>query len=169
MTNRICVAALAGAFGVRGEAKLKCFTDDPAAVGDYGPLQSEDGKRNFTVKLTRPVKGGYAARISGIETREEAEALKGTRLYADRAALPVPDDDEFYYADLLGLRVETADGTVLGKIKAVQDFGAGDVIEYLPEGGGESLYLPFTREAVPVVDVAGGRIVADLPVEEDEA
>ena len=163
----ICVGAIAGAFGVRGEAKIKCFTDDPAAIGDYGPLATEDGKRQFTLKLTRQIKGGYAARLSGVETREDAEALKGTRLYADRSSLPEPDEEEFYYADLLGLRIETADGTVIGKIKAVQDFGAGDVIEYLPEGGGESLYLPFTREAVPTVDVAGGRIVAELPEEVD--
>lgn len=167
MSNRVCVAAIAGAFGVRGEAKLKTFTDDPAAVGDYGALQTEDGQRSFKIKLTRPVKGGYAARLSGVATREDAEALKGTRLYADRAALPDPEEDEFYYADLLGLRIESEDGTVIGKIKAVQDFGAGDVIEYLPEGGGESRFLPFTREVVPSVDVAGGRIVAELPPEEE--
>jgi len=166
--DRICVGAISGAFGVRGEAKIKCFTDDPAAVGDYGPLHTEDGKRTFKLKLTRPVKGGYAARLSEVETREDAEALKGTRLYAERSALPPPDDEEFYYADLLGLRVEMADGTVLGKVKAVQDFGAGDVIEYLPAGGGESLYLPFTREVVPTVDVAGGRVVVELPGEESD-
>lgn len=150
---------------MRGEAKIKCFTDDPAAVGQYGPLATEDGKRQFTLKLTRQIKGGYAARLTGVETREDAEALKGTRLYADRSALPEPDEEEFYYSDLLGLRVETADGTVLGKIKSVQDFGAGDVIEYLPEEGGETRYLSFTLEIVPTVDVAGGRIVAVLPEE----
>ena len=166
--DHVCVGAIAGAFGVRGEAKIKCFTDDPSAVGNYGPLHTEDGKRNFKIKLNRPIKGGYAARLSGVETREDAEALKGTRLYADRSALPEPDEEEFYYADLLGLRIETADGTVLGKIKAVQDFGAGDVIEYMPAGGGESLYLPFTREVVPTVDVAGGRIIAVPPIEDEE-
>jgi len=166
--KHICVGAIAGAFGVRGEAKIKCFTDDPSAVADYGPLHTEDGKRHFKLKLTRPIKGGYAARLTGVETREDAESLKGTRLYADRSALPEPDEEEFYYADLLGLAVETADGTVLGKIKAVQDFGAGDVIEYMPVGGGESLYLPFTREVVPTVDVAGGKVIADPPVEVDE-
>ena len=112
--DHVCVGAIAGAFGVRGETKIKCFTDDPSAVGDYGPLHTEDGKRDFKIKLTRPIKGGYAARLSGVETREDAEALKGTRLYADRSALPEPDEEEFYYADLLGLRIETADGTVLG-------------------------------------------------------
>jgi len=166
--RHVCVGAIAGAFGVRGEAKIKCFTDDPAAVGDYGSLHTEDGKRQFKLKLTRTIKGGYAARLSGVETREDAEALKGTRLYADRSALPEPDEEEFYYADLLGLNVEIADGTVLGKIKAVQDFGAGDVIEYMPAGGGESQYLAFTREVVPTVDVAGGRIIAAPPMEDDK-
>ncbi len=168
MIDRVCVGAIAGAFGVRGEAKLKCFTGDPAAIGEYGPLATEDGKRLFTAKLTRQIKGGYAARLTGVETREEAEALKGTRLYADRSAMPEPDEEEFYYADLLGLRIEATDGTVLGKIKAIQDFGAGDVIEYLPEGGGESLYLAFTRDVVPTVDVTGGRIVAQPPEEVEE-
>ena len=163
----ICVGAIAGAFGVRGEAKIKCFTDNPRAIGDYGPLATEDGKRQFTLKLTRQIKGGYAAHLSGVETREDAEALKGTRLYADRSALPEPDEEEFYYTDLLGLRVETSDGTVIGKIKSVQDFGAGDVIEYVPEGGGETRYLAFTLDVVPTVDVAGGRIVAELPDEID--
>ncbi|MCL4145440.1 UNVERIFIED_CONTAM: hypothetical protein GTU68_042020 [Idotea baltica] len=167
MTKHVCVGAIAGAFGVRGEAKIKCFTDDPAAVGAYGPLHTEDGKREFTLKLTRPVKGGYAARLSGVETREDAEALKGTRLYADRTAMPEPDEEEFYYTDLLGLAIETEDGTVLGKIKAVQDFGAGDVIEYTPKGGGESLYLPFTREIIPTVNVADGKVIAVPPVEDE--
>jgi 16S rRNA processing protein RimM len=167
MPDKICVGAIAGAFGVRGEAKIKCFTDDPAAIGDYGPLATEDGTRQFTLKLTRQIKGGYAAHLSDVATREDAEALKGTRLYAERSALPEPDEEEFYYTDLLGLRIETADGTLIGEIKAVQDFGAGDVIEYVPEGGGETLYLPFTLEVVPTVDLAGGRIVAELPEEVD--
>jgi len=168
-SKRICVGAIAGAFGVRGEAKIKCFTDDPGAVGDYGPLHTEDGKRTFTLKLTRQIKGGFAARLTGVDMREDAEALKGTRLYADRSAMPEPDEEEFYYADLLGLRIETADGSLLGKIKAVQDFGAGDVIEYLPEGGGDSQYLAFTREVVPTVDVAGGKVIADPPIEEEDS
>ena len=161
MRDRVCVAAIAGAFGVRGEARLRCFTDDPEAVAAYGPLFTEDGGRRFDVRLTRPVKGGVAARLSGVASREDAEALKGTRLYAERAAFPETDEDEFYLADLLGLTVLGADGAVLGKVKAVQDHGAGDVIEVAPAGGGETLLIPFTREAVPEVDPAAGRIVAD--------
>ena len=164
---RVCIGAIAGAFGVRGEARIRSFTGDPEAVAAYGPVENEDASRCFEMRLTRPVKGGFAAYLSGVKTREDAETLKGTRLYVDRAALPEPEEDEFYYADLLGLRIETAEGTPLGKVKAVQEFGAGDMIEYLPEEGGESRFLPFTREIVPIVDIAGGRLVAD-PLPEDE-
>ena len=166
--DRVCVGAIAGAFGVRGEAKIKSFTDDPAAIATYGPLETEDRARRFDVKVTRTVKGGFAARLSGVATREEAEGLKGTRLYVDRSVLPAPDEDEFYYADLLGLRVEDEGGALLGKVKAVQEFGAGDMIEYLPDTGGESVLLLFTREIVPVVDVPGGRIVVIPPAETSE-
>ena len=163
--RRICVGAIAGAFGVRGEARLKSFTADPSAIASYGPLSTEDAARSFEVRLTRQLKGGFAARLSGVATREEAEALRGTRLYVGREMLPETDDDEFYYTDLIGLRVELSDGTLIGRVKAVQDFGAGDMLEYLPEGGGESLYLPFTREIVPTVDLPGGRVIADPPEE----
>lgn len=164
---RVCVGAIAGAFGVRGEAKIKSFTDDPKAVARYGTLESEDGTRRFEVTALRTIKGGFAARMSGIETREEAEAMKGTRLYVDRAALPPPQDDEFYYADLIGLRVEDEAGALLGKVKAMHEFGAGDMLEYVPDRGGETVIVPFTREVVPVVDVPGGRVVV-TPLQEDD-
>lgn len=164
---RVCVGAIAGAFGVRGEAKIKSFTDDPKAVASYGPLESEDATRRFEVRITRQIKGGYAARLSGVSTREEAEALKGTRLYVDRAVLPSPEEDEFYYADLIGLRVEDGEGALLGKVRAMHEFGAGDMLEYVPEAGGETVLVPFTREAVPVVDVAGGRVMV-APLAEDD-
>ncbi len=166
--ERVCVGAIAGAFGVRGEAKVKSFTDEPEAVAAYGPLESEDRTRRFDIRLVRPVKGGFAARLSGIATREEAEALKGTRLYVNRAVLPAPEEDEFYYADLIGLAVEDGDGAHLGKVKAVHEFGAGDMLEYVPDAGGETVLVPFTREAVPVVDVAAGRVVVDPPATDEE-
>jgi len=165
--SRVCVGAISGAFGVRGEAKIKSFTEDPKAVGSYGPLESEDTTRRFEVKITRQIKGGYAARLSGVETREEAEALKGTRLYVDRNMLPAPEEDEFYYADLIGLRVEDGGGALLGKVKAVHEFGAGDMLEFVPDRGGETVLVPFTREAVPMVDTAGGRVVVEVPIEDD--
>lgn len=160
--NRICVGAIAGAFGVRGEARVKSFCAEPEAIASYGPLWTEDGTRSFRIRITRPVKEGLAARLSGVATREEAEALKGTRLYADRARLPSLPDDEFYHADLIGLAVCDPGGAGIGRVRAVHDHGAGDLLEIaLP--GGKSVLIPFTRAVVPTVDLAAGRIVADLP------
>ena len=166
MQDMVCVGAVAGAFGVRGEVRLKSFCTDPEAIARYTPLRTEDG-RCFELRLTRTVKGGFAARLSGIATREAAEALKGTRLYAAREALPEPEADEFYHADLVGLEVVDTHGAPLGHVRAVQDHGAGAVLEILGPGGTERL-LPFTEAAVPHVDIAGGRLVADPPPEEEE-
>ena len=124
----------------------------------YGPLQDAQG-RAVALSLRGPTKGGLLAAVAGVEDRDAAEAMRGVKLYVPREALPATDDDEeYYYADLVGLRVETADGAVLGRVKAVHDFGAGDVLEVVFEAGGNEL-LPFTRDMVPVVDVAGGRLV----------
>lgn len=165
MEGMIVVGAIAGAFGVHGEARLKSFCADPDAIGDYGPLTTETGQ-SYKVKITRPVKGGFAARLSGVPTREDAEALKGTRLYAPREALPALPDDEFYHTDLIGLDVIDTGGASLGRIRAVHDFGAGDVLDIV--GGEKPLMLPFTREAVPTVDLIAGRIIADPPLETSE-
>ena len=159
--DRICVGAIAGAFGVRGEVRLKSFTADPRAIADYGPLSSEDGRQTFTLSLTRPVTGGFGARLSGVTTREQAEALKGITLWVARSALPSLPDDEFYHADLIGLAVFDPGGAPLGQVRAIHDHGAGDILEVAgPQG---VLLLPFTRAVVPTVDIAAGRIVADPP------
>jgi len=164
--NRICVGAIAGAFGVQGEARVKSFCAEPEAIASYGPLWTEDGTRSFKVRITRPVKEGLAARLSGVATREEAEALKGTRLYADRARLPALPDDEFYHADLIGLPVCDPGGAEIGKVRTVHDHGAGDLLEIALSDagpGGKSVLIPFTRAVVPTVDLGARRIVADLP------
>ena len=158
--GHVTVAAIAGSFGVRGEVRLKSFTADPAAVGGYGPLTAEDG-RTFEVTVGRPVKGGFAVRLSGVATKEAADALRGVRLSVPRERLPALPDDEFYHADLIGLTVVDTGGAVLGTVKAVLDHGAGDILE-LHVAGGTAL-LPFTAAAVPTVDLAAGRIVADPP------
>lgn len=165
MTDRICVGAIAGAFGVRGEVRLKSFCTRAEDIATYGPLATEDGKRSFAVKLTRPVNGGLGARLTGVDTKEQADALKGTTLWADRAALPPLPDDEFYHADLIGLEVVDTGGVSLGRVRAVHDHGAGDILEILGPSG--VLLVPFTRAAVPTVDLTAGRIVADPP-ESDE-
>lgn len=160
MSDKVCVGAIAGAFGVRGEVRLKSFCTEPADIAGYGPLTTEDGSRSFSVRLTRPVTGGLGARLSGVLTRETAEALKGTTLWAPRTALPSLPDDEFYHADLIGLEVFDTGGQLLGRVRAIFDHGAGDILEVV---GKEQLLLPFTRAVVPTVDIAAGRIIADPP------
>jgi len=156
-----CVGAIAGGFGVQGEVRLKSFCADPAAIAGYGPLVTEGG-RSFGVRLLHPIPGAFAARLTGVATREEAEALKGTRLYAPRDRLPPLGDDEYYHADLIGLSVVDTGGAVLGVVRAVLDHGAGDILEIARPGQPE-LLLPFTRAVVPTVDLAAGRLVADPP------
>src|SRR6056297_1806246 len=129
MADRVCVGAIAGSFGVKGEVRLKSFCADPQAIGTYGALSSEDGARTWDVRLTRPVKAGFAARLSGVGDKDAADALRGTRLYVERDILPSLPDDEFYHADLIGLTVVDTGGEVLGTVKAVLNHGAGDLLE----------------------------------------
>lgn len=163
--DRICVGAIAGSFGVKGEVRLKSFCTMPEDIAAYAPLYSEDGARTFTVRLTRPVTGGLGARLGGVATKEEADALKGVTLWADRDRLPSLPDDEFYHSDLIGLEVFDTGGAALGKVRAVQNFGAGDILEIYAPGRRTTLMLPFTRAVVPTVDLKAGRIVADPPEE----
>ncbi|MBM7066234.1 ribosome maturation factor RimM [Actibacterium sp. 188UL27-1] len=165
MTDKdlICVAAIAGSYGVRGEARLKSFCAIPEDVANYGALTSEDGAKSYTLTITRKVKNGFSARLSGVNTKEEADALKGLRLYADRSVLPDLPDDEFYHTDLIGLEVLDTGGISLGKIRAVHDHGAGDLLEVFGPGLKSTVLLPFTREIVPTVDLTTGRVIADPP------
>lgn len=163
MADRVCVGAIAGAFGVRGEVRLKSFCAVPEDIGSYGALNTEDGSRSFTLKLTAPVKGGFAARLSGISSKEAAEALKGQRLYAARDALPSLPDDEFYHADLIGLEARDTGGAPLGRIAAVLNHGAGDLLEIRAQGKRATTLVPFTQAAVPNVDLTAGIVVIDPP------
>lgn len=158
------MGAIAGAHGVRGEVKIKSFTADPAKIGAYGPLEDESGTRSFKVKVRGLARGLVIARLEGVADRDAAEALKGLRLYVGREKLPKPKRGEWYLADLVGLRVERVDGTALGVVKAVQNYGAGDLIE-VQTVTGQTTFLPFTMRAVPEVDVAGGRLVVEPPAE----
>ncbi|MBF9043486.1 16S rRNA processing protein RimM [Rhodobacterales bacterium HKCCE4037] len=162
-SDQICVGAIMGAFGVRGEARVKSFCAEPSDMASYGPLSTEDGQTTYKISLTRPVKGGYAARLSGVQTKEQADALKGTRLYAPRAALPSLPDDEFYHADLMGLTVLDTGGETIGKIAAVLNHGAGDLLEVRGKGLGNGVLIPFTAEIVPTIDLAAGRAIIDPP------
>ncbi|MFY9245525.1 ribosome maturation factor RimM [Roseicyclus sp.] len=163
MTDRVCVGAIAGAFGVRGEVRLKSFCAEAADIAAYGPLTTEDGGRSFDVTLTRPVASGFAARLTGVMTKEAADGLRGQRLFAPRGALPSLPDDEFYHADLLGLSARDTGGAELGKIAAVLNHGAGDILELRGPALKGSVLVPFTRAIVPTVDLASGRVIIDPP------
>ncbi len=162
MDDLICIGALAGAFGVSGEVRLKSFTADPLAIADYAPLRTEEGHL-FDVEITREIKNGFAARLSGVATKEQADALKGVRLYAPRARLPSLPDDEFYHADLIGLPVFDTGGAPLGEVRAVLNHGATDILELHTPGESRTVLLPFTMACVPTVDLTKRRIVADPP------
>ena len=159
----ICVGSIAGAYGVRGEVRLKSYTAQPEAIEAYNPLQTEDGSRQFDVGILHVVKNGLAVRLSDVASKEEADALKGVKLYVPRTRLPTLTDDEYYYADLIDLAVFDTGGTALGTVKSVQNHGAGDLLEIQGPGLKTTVLLPFTREAVPTVDMASGRIIADPP------
>jgi 16S rRNA processing protein RimM len=168
VAERICVAQIGGAHGIRGEVKLKSFTADPMAVKDYGPLMSEDGSTSFEIEALRPAKGHLVARLRGVEDRDAAERLAHLRLFVPRERLPPAGADEFYYVDLIGLVAVTADGTEVGTVIAVHDFGAGDILELRPPAGGTTIMLPFTDAFVPAVDVAAGRITVAPPTPSGE-
>jgi 16S rRNA processing protein RimM len=161
--TRIIVGAIAGSFGVHGDVRLKSFCADPAAIADYSPLYTEDGNRSFEITLERSIKNGFVVRLSGVDTKEDADALKGVTLFADRDQLPSLPDDEYYYADLVGLEVYDTGGTKLGVVRLVVDHGAGDLLEVHAPTMKAPALLPFTKAAVPTVDLATNRIIADPP------
>jgi 16S rRNA processing protein RimM len=163
VVERICVAQIGAAHGIKGEVKLWSFTADPVAVADYGPLESEDGTQRFEIETVRQAKDHLVARLAGVRDRDAAQRLTNVRLFVPRERLPPPEPEEFYHADLIGLRAESRDGAVLATIVAIHDFGAGDLLELRPVGAGDTVLMPFTDATVPVVDIAGGRVVIDPP------
>jgi len=164
MPAHICIARIGAAHGVRGAVRLWTFTEDPFAVTRYGPLSTKDGARSFEVAHVREAKDHLVETLKGVTTRNEAERLNGLELYVAREKLPATDDDEYYHADLIGLAAVTTADEPLGKVIAIHNFGAGDIIEIAPSGGATML-LPFTNAVVPSVDIAGGRVVIELPKE----
>ena len=159
----IFLGVVTGARGLKGEVRLKSYTSDPARIGDYGPLTDGEGRQTFRLRVTGGAKDRVFVRFDGVEDRDAADALKGLALHVSRHALPDPGEDEFYLADLIGLRAEHSGAPyneVLGTVKAVHDFGAGPVLE-ISDGGSGDILIPFTRDAVPVIDIARGRVVVD--------
>jgi len=165
VTERVCVARIGAAHGVRGEVKLWSFTEDPEAIAGYGPLETEDGTRRFEIESLRAAKDHLVARLKGVDSRNAAEALRNVDLYVPRERLPAIDkEDTFYVADLIGLDAVTPDGDALGRVTAVHNFGAGDIIEIAPAKGAP-LMLSFTGANVPDVNLEAGRIVVAVPNE----
>ncbi len=162
--SRLCLGVIAGAHGLQGAVRVKTFTAAPETIADYGPLEDTAGSRRFALRLARVEKGVALVRIAGIEDRNGAEALKGVELFLDRGALPpAEDEEEFYHADLVGLAAIDTKGVRLGTVRALHDFGAGDLIEVLPDEGGQPRVFPFTREAVPDIDLAARTVTIDPP------
>ncbi|HTP92545.1 MAG TPA: ribosome maturation factor RimM [Xanthobacteraceae bacterium] len=160
---RICLGQIGAAHGVRGEVRLHSFTSDPGAIASYGPLESDDG-RVFEIEALRPAKNHLVAKLAGIANRSAAEQLTNIKLYVPRERLPEPEAaDEFYHADLIGLSVVNRAGEKLGTVVAIQNFGAGDLIEVRPDCGGNTEMVPFDATNVPAVDIAAGHIVVDPP------
>jgi len=160
-----CVAIIVGAHGVHGAVKVKSFTQNPEDFSTYGPLLSAEGEIILTPKNPRPINNAFTMRSPEIKTREQAMALKGTQLFVPRSAFPDADEDEFYFADLVGLDVKSTDGKRVGKIIAVEDFGAGTLLEIQPVKSAEnqnSFYHPFTKIAVPKIDIKAGRAVIHI-------
>jgi 16S rRNA processing protein RimM len=164
----ILVGQIGGGFGVRGEVRVTAFTADPLALTAYGPLLRADGTVALTLSATRPDKSGVVGRAKEIATKEEADALRGLKLYVPRDHFPEPDEDEFYLADLLGVEVRDTAGGIMGTVKSVQNFGADDMLEIAPATGGPTWYLPFTKEATPELHLADGWLLAVPPTEVGE-
>jgi 16S rRNA processing protein RimM len=163
MTREVLLGVVIGAQGLKGEVKVKTFTQSPQKLGAYGPLHTKDGK-SFRATVVRETKDGAIVTLDGVNDRNAAEAMKGVELYVPRAALPKEDIDEFYHADLIGLRAEDTEGRAMGTVRALHNFGAGNVLELVRDDGDE-VFLPFTREVAREIDIDGGRIVIAAPEE----
>jgi 16S rRNA processing protein RimM len=165
---RICLGQIGAPHGVRGEVRLHSFTADPAAIASYGPLETEDG-RVFTIENVRPAKHALVAKLSGVSDRDTAERLANTKLFVPRERLPEPAEaNEFYHADLIGLRAIDPTGRECGTVVAVHNFGAGDLIELRPPHGAQTELLPFDAATVPEIDIANGRLVIARPATTSE-
>jgi 16S rRNA processing protein RimM len=155
--------------GVRGEIRVKSLTGEASAIGAYGPLTNKGRTRSFAFESLRPLKDDMlVARVTGVSTREAAEALRNVEIFARRDQLPPPDEDEFYYDDLVGLEAVDVEGARLGRVISLMNHGAGDVLEIAPADGGETLLLPFTKSVAPRIDFAAGRVVIEPPSEVED-
>lgn len=160
--ERVLLGEIGAAQGLKGEVRIRSFTEDEAAIADYRPLEDEHG-REVTIEALRVTPKALIARVKGVTTREGAEALTGTKLYVPRSRLPEREEEEWYHSELIGLAVLDRDGGTIGRVVAIQNFGAGDLLELTPASGGPTVLVPFTRDTVPEIDVEGGRLTLVPP------
>jgi 16S rRNA processing protein RimM len=158
----VLVATFGAAHGIKGEVRVKYHTADPQALVDYSPLRDESFSRSFTFLSARKAGEVAIARVKDITDRNQAETLTHINLYAERSKLPPPDEDEFYHADLIGLRVEGPDGELIGTVQGIYDFGAGEMLD-IRRPRRKGVMIPFTREIFPTIDIAGGRAICMPP------
>lgn len=163
--HRVCVAQIGAAHGLKGDVRLRSFTEDPQAFAQYGPLETEDRTRRLDIESMRPAGDAFVIRFRGVADRNAAEALRDVKLYVERDKLPPADDDEFYHADLVGLVAVTTSGDLFGDVIGIHNFGAGDIVELKVAGTGETVMLSFDQKTFPAIDIPGGRIVVDPPAE----
>ena len=158
MSAQVCLGVIVGVKGLRGEVRIKTFTENPEDVAAYGPLTAGGG-RKVTLAVVTVTEDVVIAKVEGVEDRAAAEALKGLELFVDRAVLPATEGDTYYQADLVGLVVETPGGEKVGKVMAFHNFGGGEVMEVSVDGRTETELLPFTADVIAAVDVADGKVV----------
>ena len=163
IAKRVLLGSFANAHGIRGEVQVRTYTGTPESIAAYGPLSDKEGRRTFKLKVVRVTDKGIIARVEGIADRNAAEALKGIELYVERAKLPAPSEGEYYHADLIGLRAVSPEGEEIGKIIAVSNFGAGDLLEIQVKDGTATEYVPFSDACVPHVDIAAGVATIVMP------
>jgi len=161
--KRVLLGEISGVHGIRGDILIRTYTESPAAIASYGPLSDASGNKTFAIKIVRTTDKGVVARVDGISDRTAAEGLRGTKLYVERAKLPETEASQFYHSDLIGLEAEAVDGTPLGKIVSIQNFGAGDLLELKPMSGSATEFIPFADQWVPRVDLDAGRVVINRP------
>jgi len=161
--RRVLMGRVVGAHGIKGAVRILSYAEVPEDIARYGPLEDESGSRSFSLRVIGQARGAVLAAVEGIGDRDTAAALKGTKLYVQRSALPAPAEGEFYWDDLVGLRAELTDGSILGEVVAVHDYGGGPSLEVKRAVGDAVVMVPFTNRAVPVVDLEAGKVVIDPP------
>ena len=163
MSEELCLGVIIGPHGIKGAVRVKSFTEKPESIAEYGTLHDKYGK-SFDLQLEGQSKGALIVSIKGMTTRTQAEVLKGTELFIKRKVLPHTDDEEYYHADLLGLYVYNRDGKKMGVVKAIHNFGAGDIVEVMIAETENTVLIPFNNNTVPEIDFVKQEMIVEIPL-----